>query len=188
MKLRCKTKHPFGALVGSEEAKGNEASPPAETPEKALNGIAKHSNPGINECFIDDSDPLVCFLHKIIRIVARAMAVIMVLVIIWGIGDILWVLYNKLLDPPFFLLKIDDILATFGAFMAVMIAIELFLNITLFLQDDVIHVKIVIATALMAIARKVIVFDYKVLEPHFIYATGAVILALGVTYWLVHKE
>lgn len=186
-KSRCQ-KHPFESLVGSEAAEEGEASPPAETNENPLTGLSKPSKSGLSECLIDDTDPLVCFLHKIIRMVARAMAVIMVLVIIWGIGDILWVLYNKLLDPPFFLLKIDDILATFGAFMAVMIAIELFLNITLFLQDDVIHVKIVIATALMAIARKVIVFDFKVLEPHFIYATGVVIISLGVTYWLVHKE
>ena len=47
-------------------------------------------------------------------------------------------------------------LATFGAFMAVLIAIEILINITIYLRDDVIHVKIVMATALMAIARKVL--------------------------------
>lgn len=140
-----------------------------------------------NECSIDKSDPLVCRLHQVIRMVARMLAVLMVLVILWGIGDILWVLYQRLLQPPFMLLTITDILATFGAFLAVLIAIEIFQNITLYLRDDVIHVRIVIATALMAIARKVIVFDFKVLSPEYIWATGAVILALGVTYWLASK-
>lgn len=46
-------------------------------------------------------------------------------------------------------------LATFGAFIAVLIAIEILVNITAYLRNDVIQVKIVIATALMAIARKV---------------------------------
>ncbi|MGL1835036.1 phosphate-starvation-inducible PsiE family protein [Rhodocyclaceae bacterium SMB388] len=49
----------------------------------------------------------------------------------------------------------------FAAFLAVLIAIEIFANITLYLRDEVIHVKLVIATALMAIARKVIVLDFS---------------------------
>jgi uncharacterized membrane protein (DUF373 family) len=137
------------------------------------------------ECSLDQGDRLICHLHKVIRFVARILAVLMTLVILWGIGDIVYVLYNKLMAPPFMLLEISDIFATFGAFLAVMIAIEIFLNITLFLRDDVIHVRVVIATALMAIARKVIVFDYKVLPPEYIWATSAVILALGITYWIV---
>ena len=57
----------------------------------------------------------------------------------------------------------------------------------LYLRDDVIHVKIVLATALMAIARKVIILDYDELDPMYIFATGIVLLATGVTYFFVHK-
>ena len=134
------------------------------------------------------SDPLTNMLHKIIRIAVRVLAVLMVFIIVWGILDVIWVLYQRLRSPPYFLLNISDILATFGAFIAVMIAIELFLNIVLYLREDIIHVRLVVATALMAIARKVIVFDFKALSPQYIYATGAVVLALGVTYWLVAKS
>ncbi len=38
--------------------------------------------------------------------------------------------------------------------------IEIFINITVYLREDVIHVRLVVATALMAVARKVIVFDF----------------------------
>ncbi|MEW6645864.1 MAG: phosphate-starvation-inducible PsiE family protein [Pseudomonadota bacterium] len=124
-------------------------------------------------------------LHKVIRQAVRALAVLMVFVILWGIGDVVWVLYQRLMAPPFMLLAINDILATFGAFLAVLIAIEIFVNITMYLRDDIIHVKLVIATALMAIARKVIVFDFSVVGPEYVWATAAVVLALGVTYWLV---
>ncbi len=137
---------------------------------------------------IDDKDPLIRFLHKVIRYVVKALAVLMALVILWGIGDVVWVIYQKLSQPPYLLLKINDILLTFGAFLAVLIAIEIFLNITLYLRDDVIHVRLVVATALMAIARKVIVFDFKELGYEYVYATGAVVLALGVTYWLISKK
>jgi uncharacterized membrane protein (DUF373 family) len=73
----------------------------------------------------------------------------------------------------------------FAAFLAVLIAIEIFANITLYLRDDVIHVKLVVATALMAIARKVIVLDLSILEPSYLYAIAAIVIALGITYWLL---
>lgn len=137
---------------------------------------------------VHHEDPVVRLLHQVIRAAVRVLAVLMALVILWGVADVVWVLYNRLMEPPRFLLSISDILATFGAFLAVLIAIEIFTNITLYLSDRVIHVKIVIATALMAVARKVIVFDYGKLEWEYVVATGLVVLALGITYWLVSRH
>ena len=133
----------------------------------------------------EHDDPLIQFLHKMIRVAVKALAILMVMVIIWGIGDVIYVLYNKLVSPPFLLLSISDILATFGAFLAVLIAIEIFINITIYIRKDILPVKLVVATALMAISRKVIIFDFKQLTPMYILATAAVVLALGITYWLI---
>ena len=133
-------------------------------------------------------DPFIDVLHKIIRIAVKVLAVLMVAVIVWGIGDVFYVLYQRLIEPPFLLLSISDILATFGAFLAVLIAIEIFINITLYLKTDVIPVRLVIATALMAISRKVIIFDFDKVTPPFVLATAAVVLALGITYWLISRK
>jgi uncharacterized membrane protein (DUF373 family) len=140
------------------------------------------------ELSLSGDDPLVRLLHRIIRAAVRVLAVLMALVIIWGVADVAWVIYERLREPPFLLLKIGDILTTFGAFLAVLIAIEIFLNITMYLRADIIHVRLVVATALMAIARKVIVFNFEELDFHYIVATSTVVLALGITYWLVSKR
>ncbi len=133
-------------------------------------------------------DPVVRSLHSIIRLSLRFLAILMVLVIIWGIGDVIYVLYQRLLAPPFMLLSINDILATFGAFLAVLIAIEIFVNITMYLSEKAFPVQLVIATALMAIARKVIILDFSVLTADYIFATAAVVMSLGVTYWLISRR
>lgn len=130
-------------------------------------------------------DPLMRFLHRIIRLAVKFLAVLMVLVIIWGIGDVVYVLYQRLMAPPFLLLNINDIFETFGAFMAVLIAIEIFINIRLYLGTGTLPVYLVVATALMAIARKVIVLDLDKISPQFVFGIAAVVLALGITYWLV---
>ncbi|MCF8142377.1 MAG: phosphate-starvation-inducible PsiE family protein [Deltaproteobacteria bacterium] len=135
-----------------------------------------------------DKDPYIRLLNNVIRWGVKVLALLMLLIILWAIFDVVWVFVKRLRDPPFLVLKVPDILHLFGAILVVLIAIEIFLNITLYLREDVIHVRLVVATALMAIARKVIVFDYKELSPNYIYASGAVILSLGVTYWLLRKR
>ena len=141
-----------------------------------------------HDLHLEHEDPTIRFLHRIIRLAVKVLAILMVLVIVWGLGDVIYVLYQRLTEPPFLLLQINDILATFGAFLAVLIAVEIFINISMYLSTNVIPVRLVIATALMAIARKVIIFDYERISPPYIYGTAAVVLALGITYWLITKR
>lgn len=143
---------------------------------------------GQSELGVDEDDPMINILHRVIRAAVRVLAVLMVVTILWGVGDVLHVLYRQLIEPAVTDFTINDIVVTFGAFLAVLIAIEIFMNITLYLRDDVVHVKLVIATALMAIARKVIVFDFEKLAPLYILATAAVVLALGIVYWLIDQQ
>lgn len=134
-----------------------------------------------------DDDKFLWGLKKIIHFCLKALGLLMIIVIISGVVDVAWTIYQRFAAEPRFILTMGDILMTFGAFMVVLIAIEIFQNIILYLRDDVIHVKIVLATALMAIARKVIILDYDELEPMYIFATGVVLVATGITYWFVHK-
>ena len=143
---------------------------------------------GQSELGLDEGDPMINVLHRIIRGAVRVLAVLMVVTILWGVVDVISVLYNQVFMPSFLELRARDIIVAFGAFLAVLIAIEIFMNITLYLRDDVVHVRLVIATALMAIARKVIIFDFEKIEPMYILATAAVVSALGIVYWLMDTK
>ena len=136
----------------------------------------------------EHDDPLIRHLHFLIRAAIRVLAVLMALVIVWGVADVIWILYQRLTEPPILLLEISDLFETFGAFLAVLIAIEIFVNIRLYLGADVLPVQLVIATALMAICRKIIVLDFEKVSPDYILASAGAILALGLTYWLISKK
>ena len=129
-------------------------------------------------------EPLVRRLRASIRHAARVLAVLMVMVIWWGVADVVYVLYSRVSKHPYYLLEISDILAVFGAFMAVLIAIEVFVNIVSYVNDDTIHIDIVLATAYMAVLRKIIILDYKEISPDYVYATAALAVALAIGYWL----
>lgn len=132
-------------------------------------------------------DPLIRGLHGVIRVCVKVLAVLMAVVILLGVADVVYVLYSLLMSPPFLLLDVGDIFKIFGAFMVVLIAIEIFINIRLYLGSNTLPIKLVLATALMAIARKVIVLDLDNTQPIYVFAIATVVLALGVTYWLVGK-
>ncbi len=133
----------------------------------------------------EHEEPLIGFLHRIIRLAVKVLAVLMVLVILWAVCDIVYVFYLHIKNPPLFLLNINDLFQTFGAFMAVLIAIEIFINIRLYLGTEVLPIQLVVATALMAIARKVIVLDLTKLTADYLLGIAAVVFALGITYWLI---
>jgi uncharacterized membrane protein (DUF373 family) len=131
------------------------------------------------------SDPLVGVLNKAIKYLVKALAILMVLVIFLAVVDVIFVLYTKLSEPPYFMLQLTDIFKVFAAFLVALIAIEIYQNIILYLRTDVIPIRLVVATALMAIARKVIIIDFNEVSPMYIFATAAVVLALGITYYVV---
>ncbi|MCF6188578.1 MAG: phosphate-starvation-inducible PsiE family protein, partial [Desulfobulbaceae bacterium] len=81
-------------------------------------------------------EPLIQILRTVVRIAIRILAVLMTIVILWGVADVVMVLYQELMTPPVMMLTISDILTLFGAFMAVLIAIEILINIIIYLRDD----------------------------------------------------
>ncbi len=132
-----------------------------------------------------EEDVLIDKLSSVINFSVRILAVLMTIVILWGVIDLGVAMYKHFITPPYGLLTITNILSLFGTFMAILIAIEIFLNITLYLKEEAVHVKIVIATALMAISRKIIILNFEKTAPEYIWSAAAVILALSIGYWLI---
>ncbi len=131
------------------------------------------------------SDRFTDVLQVIIRLAVRTLAILMTVVIVLGVVDVGWQLHQEAMAAPIFILTISEMLGMFGAFMAVLIAIEIFVNITIYLREDVIHVKIVMATALMAIARKIIILDVDKIEPTYLWGLASIVFAMSIGYWLV---
>jgi len=78
----------------------------------------------------------------------------------------------------------------FGEIMTLLIALEF--NHTLQFvvkgQQGIIHTKMVILIALLALARKVIILDLYATSAASLIALALLTLALGVTYWLMRER
>ncbi len=134
------------------------------------------------------NDPLIIFLSKIVDYFVKFLSILMVLVIFWSLIDVVTHVYIQFSAYTTDIFTSETLFSTLGSFLTVLIAIEIYLNIIFYLKKDVVNVPLVLATALTAISRKVIIIDYGSITTNHMYAMASLIIAVGITYWLVTKN
>jgi len=129
------------------------------------------------------------FIKKIEKFIIRILVVLMTFVLLLSTVELAWIIIKDVITPPVFLLDIDELLEIFGLFMLVLIGIELLETIAkTYMAESVDHAQIVMAVAIIAIARKVIILDVKELSGLALVGIAAIILALSIGYYLIKKK
>jgi uncharacterized membrane protein (DUF373 family) len=115
------------------------------------------------------------------------LGMMMVAVLVSAI-ELVVILVQELLKPPMMLLNAAEMLEVFGFFLMVLIGLELLETIKAYLDEDRVHAEVVFLVALVAVSRKVIILDYKEMAPGLLYGMSALIVALGLGYFLVRRS
>jgi uncharacterized membrane protein (DUF373 family) len=121
----------------------------------------------------------------VIRLVAKVLAIIMVFVTLISVLELIVYLVKDLFDPSKLFFS-SDILKIFGLFLNALIAIEILENITAYLKKHRVQLELVVATALTAVARKLVVFDSKG-GGGDLTGLALAVLSLSISYWIVHS-
>jgi uncharacterized membrane protein (DUF373 family) len=123
------------------------------------------------------------------KIIIRVLVALMAFVLLLSTVELAWIIIKDIITPPILLLEIDELLDIFGLFMLVLIGIELLDTIAkTYMAESTDHVQIVMAVAIIAIARKVIILDVKELSGLALVGIAAIILALSIGYYLIKKK
>jgi len=132
---------------------------------------------------------MLLFIKSIEKIIIRVLVILMAFVLLLSTVELAWVIIKDIITPPILLLEIDELLEIFGLFMLVLIGIELLETIAkTYMAESVDHAQIVMAVAIIAIARKVIILDVKDLSGLSLVGIAAIILALSIGYYLIKKK
>ena len=122
--------------------------------------------------------------EKIIICVLLALMIITVAISTVELAVILW---KQMKQHPLLLLDVEEMTEVFGFFLMVLIGLELLETLKSYLDDDSMHVEVVFLVAMVAIARKVIILDYKDFDPKMLMGMSAIILSLSMGFYLVQK-
>ena len=81
----------------------------------------------------------------------------------------------------------NAVINLFGLFFLVLVGIELLETLQMYTKERVVHVEVVLLVALIVAARKIILVDYTTTSTDVFFGIAAVMIAIGVTYFLLKK-
>jgi len=130
-------------------------------------------------------------VEKFEKGVYAVLMALLMLVLIGSLLDLVWLLYGAFwLDSPG-LLESRELISVLGAFLLVLIGVELLDTIKAYFRENAIHVEIVVLLAIIAIARKVILLDPTGMTAYEfgfeLMGIGVIVVGLGAGYYLIKK-
>ena len=128
-------------------------------------------------------------VHTVKRVFTLALMLLMLLVVSASVLELGIIIYQELTDPAkgIIFLEIHELLHIFGFFFLILIGVELLETVEMYFRKNTIHAEIVLMVAIIAVARKVILLDLTAYDPVSIIGLALIIVALGVSYYLLKR-
>jgi uncharacterized membrane protein (DUF373 family) len=119
-------------------------------------------------------------LSRVQKLTVVALAGMLVVVMVLSTIHLGVLIGEEIWKPPRFLIPVQGLLDIFGYFLLVLIGVELVETLKAYVRKDVIHVRVVLEVALIAMARKVIIEEPNSVPSLALFGIAALILALGI--------
>ena len=117
-----------------------------------------------------------------------ALAAMLIVVMVLSTVHLGALIGQEILKPPRWLIPVQGLLEIFGYFLLVLIGVELLETLKAYVKKDVIHVRVVLEVALIAMARKVIIEEPNVVPSLTLFGIAALILALGIAFYFERQS
>jgi len=127
------------------------------------------------------------FLTKTQKIIAIVLGVLLIVVVALSTVDLGFLIAQDIWKPPRFLIPVQGLLEIFSFFLVILIGVELLETLKAYVKKDVIHVRLVLEVALIAMARKVIILEPNSVTALTLFGMAALISALGVAFYFERK-
>lgn len=130
------------------------------------------------------------FYERFEALVALVLTAVITIVILVALWRLIVSVVDKLLLQSLNPLEHNVFQAVFGEILTLLIALEFnhTLRYVVTRGWGIIQAKIVILIAVLALVRKIIVSDVSALPPATLGAEAGLLLALGITYWLLRER
>lgn len=111
--------------------------------------------------------------------------IIISILLVVAILDVIIQLYNGITDNSLTEFIKTQFTQLIGLFLTILIGVELLEAVKAFLKEEMVHVEIVVLVAIIAISRKVIVWEISSIGYMELIALALMLLALAATYWVI---
>jgi uncharacterized membrane protein (DUF373 family) len=127
-------------------------------------------------------------LTKTQKLIALVLGILLIVVVALSTVDLGFLIAQDIWKPPRFLIPVQGLLEIFSFFLVILIGVELLETLKGYVKKDVIHVRLVLEVALIAMARKVIILEPNSVTALTLFGMAALISALGVAFYFERKS
>ena len=124
-------------------------------------------------------------IEKFEIIINVALLAMLAIVVLLATIDLGWIIVKDVMTPPVLLLEVDELLELFGAFLLVMIGVELLDTVKIYITKKTIHVEVVLLVGIIAISRKVVILEPRTMDALTLIGIAAIIFALTIGFYFV---
>jgi len=128
------------------------------------------------------------FLQYLESLVMLLLTTIVVAILVFTTIDLVALVVIDIYTPPLFLISVTKLQEMLGFVLLILIGVELLESIKTYLTEKLIHVEVVLMIAIIAVARKVIILNFKETSSDIIIAISLVIIALCLGYYLIRRS
>lgn len=130
-------------------------------------------------------------VEKFEKVIYAGLIIMLMVVLLATMLDLAVLLYLSLWKITPYVLESHEMILVLGAFLLVLIGVELLDTIKAYFRENAIHVEIVVLLAIIAISRKVILLDptgTNGIEYGFeLMGIGVIVVGLAAGYYLIKK-
>jgi uncharacterized membrane protein (DUF373 family) len=117
------------------------------------------------------------------KLIAFVLGILLIIVVALSTAHLGFLVAQEVWKTPKFLIPVQGLLEIFSFFLLILIGVELIETLKAYLKKDVIHVRLVLEVALIAMARKVIILEPNSVSGSTMFGVAAIIFALAVAFY-----
>lgn len=128
------------------------------------------------------------FENAIVIVLMLILAIILVITTYELVVSIILQISDDQGEESLIFLNLDELFSVFSFILFIVIGLELFETLKVYLKKHEVPAEIILLVALTAIARKIILLDYDKYEGIVYLGIAAIVVALAFGYYLLKKS
>ncbi len=125
------------------------------------------------------------------KVIIIILAILMALVLFISTFELGVIIFKEVIETPAekgMVLDISELSRIFSFFLYILIGLELFVTVVMFLKENVIHGEVILLVGITAVSRKIIILDYEAMEPITIIGLALLIGTMSLGYFLIKRS
>jgi uncharacterized membrane protein (DUF373 family) len=126
-------------------------------------------------------------IKNIEKVIVATLVILLSFILLLSTADVVYSIAREVINSTVFLIEADNLMGIFSSFLIVIIGLELLETIKAYLKDDVVHVELVVLVAIIALGRKVIIWDFNKYSIHEMIGLALMLICLAIVYFLIRR-